>query len=86
MPAAPVFVWECLGEPGYFGLCTNPQKPDFQTPNWKLRGQLPVPELGWVSRELVDQDTVNEWHRVVRVDRRGSYQFWPGGVWPPGLP
>jgi hypothetical protein len=86
MPDEPVYVWECLGEAGYFCLCTNPQYPDFQTPNWKFRGQLPIPELGGVPREAVDRGTVNGWYMAVHIDQRGRCQYWPGGVWPPGLP
>lgn len=69
--AEPVYVWECLGGPGYFVLNTDSQYRAFQTPNWRPRGELSgVPELSeWTRRP---QDLIYGWHNVVRLDRDGT--------------
>jgi hypothetical protein len=65
-----IYVWESLGEPGEFALCGNPQHRDFQTPNWKFRGELAsVPELDGLPRPTIDNGTQNGWPMTVHVDR-----------------
>jgi len=34
-----VYVWESLGEPGQFALCSNRQYAEYKTANWKFRGE-----------------------------------------------
>jgi hypothetical protein len=72
-----VYVWECLGQPGDYALCTDPQHGDFQNPNWRFRGELTgVPELDGFPRLTIDNRTRNGWPFVVhRDDRHGSYSF-----------
>ena len=75
-PKEIVYVWECLGQPGDYALCSDRQRRDFQTPNWKFRGELAsvldlhdIPQLG------VDNRTVNGWSTVVHRDKYGTYTF-----------
>jgi hypothetical protein len=80
------YVWECMGEPGYFGLNTDPQYRPFQTPNWMPRGELSrVRELSeWTRRP---GDLINGWHNVVRLNRDGTLgERFATGHWPGGLP
>jgi hypothetical protein len=69
-----VYVWECLGEPGDYALCTDSQCREFQNPNWRFRSELAgVYELHDLSRSLIDNRTVNGWALVVHKDQHGSY-------------
>ena len=71
-----VYVRECVGEPGDYALCTDPQNHDFQNPNWRFRGELAsVPELDGFPRPIIDNRTLNGWLLIVRRDRNGSYSI-----------
>lgn len=55
---APVYVWQSLGEPGEYALCTNPHYPSFQNANWKFLGELSdVPALASFSRVIANDRT-----------------------------
>ena len=71
-----VYVWQCLGEPGDYALCTDAQHYDYQNPNWRFRGELAdVRELDGFPRPTIDNRTCNGWPFVVHRDRRGNYSF-----------
>ena len=62
----PIYVWECLGEQGGFGLCTNPNYDGFGYPTWKFRGELAsVPEIGGFLRHTIERGTARGWPMVV---------------------
>jgi hypothetical protein len=75
----PVYVWECVGQPGDYGFCTNKQHPDFQTPNWKFKGEVAsVPELSGPGfpQQAVETRTANGHCTTVHVDRHGNYIYY----------
>ena len=72
----PVYVWQSLGEPGEYALCTNSRYVDFQNGNWKALGELPgVPVLATFPRLTVDNGTVGGWPFIVRVVGNGKFMF-----------
>ncbi len=72
----PVYVWQSLGEPGEYALCTNPRYPDFQNANWRPLGELTgVPILAAFPRLTVDNGTVGGTPFIVRVAGNGSFMF-----------
>lgn len=71
-----VYVWECLGQPGDYAICSNPKYTDYQNPNWKFRGEFSsVAELDNLPRIIVKNRAINGWPFIVHVDRNGSYIF-----------
>jgi hypothetical protein len=66
----PVYVWENASEPGLYGLCTNRDFKDYQTANWKFRGELSlVQPLRILNRNAVMESTVGGWPMSLRVDQ-----------------
>jgi hypothetical protein len=60
-----IYVWESMGRPGDYALCTDPQHADFQNPNWRFRGELAtVPELNGFPRPTIARG----WPMRVRRD------------------
>jgi hypothetical protein len=81
----PLYAWECLGTPGFFGFSTEPHYPGFQTPNWKARGEFRgLPDLPDVSAEQIASYRISGWHLIVfRGPSAGAgVMFYRAGEWP----
>jgi hypothetical protein len=71
-----VYVWECLGEPGKYALCTNRDYAEYKTANWKFRGELStVDELNGFRRDAINNKTVNGWPMELNIDQNGNYSY-----------
>jgi hypothetical protein len=72
----PVYVWENAGEPGLYGLCTDRGFKDYDTANWKFRGELSlVQRLRGLDRDVVTEGTVDGWPMSLRVDQAGRFIY-----------
>ena len=68
-----IHVWECLGD---YALCTKPQPPRYQSPDWKYRGKLQsVPELDGFPRQIIIKGTINGWPMLIHRGPDGNYSF-----------
>ena len=74
--AETVYVWQSLGQPGEYALCTNRDHAELKTANWRFRGDLStVNELDGMRRDAISAKTANGWPMILNVDRYGNYIY-----------